>query len=268
MIGRRVEALEQRLGIKLLHRSTRRLAVTEEGSAYAKICRFLIDDLDHLESSISERKYNVSGHLLVSAPASFGRLHVAAHAMSFMQKHPNVEMSFNLSDEMIDFAKEGYDLAIRFGDVVDPSYVAVKLARNRRVVCGTKPYLEKYGIPTSINDLVDHNCLTFNLRGSQQRHWQFMEKGKAVNVKVKGHLSCNDGDVLHQWTLKHMGLQWRSYWEVEKYILSGELVAVLEQYELPDYDIMAVYPQSRFIPAKVRKFIEHLKNIYSTQEVW
>ena len=95
-----------------------------------------------------------------------------------------------------------------------------------------------------------------------------MEKGKAVNVKVKGHLSSNNGDVLHQWILKHMGLQWRSYWEVEKYILSGELVAVLEQFELPDYDIMAVYPQSRFIPAKVRRFIEHLKNIYSTQEVW
>ncbi|MFC4271296.1 LysR family transcriptional regulator [Sneathiella chungangensis] len=265
MIGRRVDALEQRLGTKLIHRSTRHLAITEEGSVYAKTCKVLLDELNQLESSLSERNFKVSGHLLVSAPASFGRLHVAAHAHSFMEKYPNVEMSFNLSDELIDFANERYDISIRFGDVVDPKCTAVRLARNRRVVCATKKYLDKYGTPTSIDDLADHNCLSFNLRGSLQRQWKFKLKGNIVNVRVKGSFSCNDGDILHHWTLQDLGLQWRSYWEVEQYIKSGKLIPVLEKYELPDYDIMAVYPKSRFVPAKVRMFIEHLKEIYAKQ---
>ncbi len=268
MIGRRIDALERRLGVKLLHRSTRHLSLTEEGVLYSERCRRLIAELDQAEEAIAESRHVVSGHLLVSAPASFGRMHVAAHALSFLERHPQVEVSFNLSDQVVDMARDRYDVCIRMGGVVDPNCVAIRLARNRRVVCGSPDYLARRGTPACIEDLAFHNCLTFNRHGGLRRHWQFNVKGSVVSVSVKGDLDCNDGDVLHYWTLRGRGLQWRSRWEVQDQLDSGELVTVLDSFELADYDILAVYPRNQFVPAKVRMFINHLKAIYDQQPYW
>lgn len=268
MLGRRIDALERRLGIKLLHRSTRRLVLTEAGTLFLEHARKLLADLETLETLVSEGRDEASGHLIVSAPAAFGRLHVAPHAPAFLARHPKVRISFNLTDQVVDLVREGYELGIRIGGVPDPSSVALRLAANRRVVCATPAYLARCGTPRTLDDLAQHNCLAFNLAGGQQRGWYFQVDGKVVTVKVAGNVDCNDGELLHRWAGEGLGLAWRSTWEIEAQLAAGELVTVLDDYALPDYDIMAVYMPQRHLPARVRAFIEMLKATYAQAGYW
>jgi DNA-binding transcriptional LysR family regulator len=268
MLGRRIDALERRLGVKLLHRTTRHLTLTESGSVFLEHCRRLLADIDLAETIVSEGRDQASGHLIVSAPAAFGRLHVAPHAPAYLAANPNVQISFNLTDHVVDLVREGYELGIRIGGVLDPSFVAVRLATNRRVVCGTPDYFARCGVPRTLEELAQHNCLAFNLQGGQQRGWYFQKDGKPVTVKVNGNLDCNDGELLHRWASEGLGLAWRSTWEIQAQLASGELVTVLDEYALPDYDIMAVYMQQRHLPARVRSFIDTLKAVYAQPGYW
>lgn len=268
MLGRRIDALEKRLGVKLMHRSTRHLTLTEQGSVYLDHCRKLLSELDRAEQVISEGRHKATGHLVVSTPAAFGRKHVAPHAPAFLQANPDVRISFNLTDRVVDLVREGYDLSIRIGGAIDPNFVAVKLAVNRRVVCASPAYLEKHGIPNTLDDLEQHNCLAFNLQGGQQRGWYFKHGSKPVTIRVNGNLDCNDGELLHRWACEGLGLGWRSTWEIQSELASGELVTVLDDYALDNYDIMAVYPQQRHLPAKIRFFIDMLKSVYAQAGYW
>jgi len=268
MLGRRIDALERRLGVKLLHRTTRHLTLTESGSVFLEHCRRLLADIDQAETIVSEGRDQASGHLIVSAPAAFGRLHVAPHAPAYLAANPNVQISFNLTDHVVDLVREGYELGIRIGGVLDPSFVAVRLATNRRVVCGTPDYFARFGVPRTLEELAQHNCLAFNLQGGQQRGWYFQKDGKPVTIKVNGNLDCNDGELLHRWASEGLGLAWRSTWEIQAQLASGELVTVLDEYALPDYDIMAVYMQQRHLPARVRSFIDTLKAVYAQPGYW
>jgi DNA-binding transcriptional LysR family regulator len=268
MLGRRIDALEKRLGVKLMHRTTRHLTLTEEGTVFLDHCRKLLGDLDHAEKIIAEGRHKATGHLVVSAPAAYGRKHVAPHAPAFIAANPEVQISFNLTDRVVDLVREGYDLSIRIGGAIDPNFVAVKLASNRRVVCGTPEYFERNGIPRTLEDLEHHNCLAFNLQGGQQRGWYFQQNGKPVTIKVNGSLDCNDGELLHRWACESLGLAWRSTWEILSELASGELITVLDEYALDNYDIMAVYPQQRHLPAKIRFFIDMLKSVYAQPGYW
>lgn len=268
MLGRRIDALERRLGVKLLHRTTRHLTLTESGSVFLEHCRRLLADIDMAETIVSEGRDQASGHLIVSAPAAFGRLHVAPHAPAFLAANPNVQISFNLTDHVVDLVREGYELGIRIGGVLDPSFVAVRLATNRRVVCGTPDYFARCGVPRTLEELAQHNCLAFNLQGGQQRGWYFQKEGKPVTIKVNGNLDCNDGELLHRWASEGLGLAWRSTWEIQAQLAAGELVTVLDEFALPDYDIMAVYMQQRHLPARVRSFIDTLKAVYAQPGYW
>ncbi|MGM3274614.1 LysR family transcriptional regulator [Ralstonia sp. 24A2] len=268
MIGRRINALEARLGVKLLHRSTRRIAVTEQGAVFMEQCKKALGELDRAELLVAEGRHKATGHLIVSAPAAFGRKHVAPHAPDFLRANPDVRCSFNLTDRVVDLVREGYDVGIRIGGAIDPNFVAIRLASNKRVVCGTPAYFAKHGVPRTLDDLEKHNCLAFNLQGGQQRGWYFQQNGKAVTVKVSGNLDCNDGELLHRWMGEGLGLGWRSTWEIQPELESGALMTVLDDYALPDYDILAVYPQQRPVPAKIRFFIEHLKAVYAQVGYW
>lgn len=268
MLGRRIDALERRLGVKLLHRTTRHLTLTESGSLFLEHCRKLLADIEMAETIVSEVRDQASGHLIVSAPAAFGRLHVAPHAPAFLAANPRVQISFNLTDHVVDLVREGYELGIRIGGVLDPSFVAVRLASNRRVVCGTPDYFARCGVPRTLDELAQHNCLAFNLQGGQQRGWYFQVDGKPVTVKVNGNLDCNDGELLHRWASEGLGLAWRSTWEIQAQLAAGELITVLDEYALPDYDIMAVYMQQRHLPARVRSFIDTLKEVYAAPGYW
>jgi len=268
MIGRRINALEARLGVKLLHRSTRRIAVTEQGAVFMEQCKKALGELDRAELLVAEGRHKATGHLIVSAPAAFGRKNVAPHAPDFLRANPDVRISFNLTDRVVDLVREGYDVGIRIGGAIDPNFVAIRLASNKRVVCGTPAYFAKHGVPRTLDDLARHNCLAFNLQGGQQRGWYFQQNGKAVTVKVNGNLDCNDGELLHRWMGEGLGLGWRSTWEIQPELESGALMTVLDDYALPDYDILAVYPQQRPVPAKIRFFIEHLKTVYGQAGYW
>jgi len=268
VMGRRLDALEKRLGVKLMHRSTRGLTLTELGEQFLDQSRSLLREFDEIERAVSAGRELVRGHLVVSPPAPLGRRHVAPHAIAFKARHPGLRMSFNFTDSVVDLVREGYDMAIRIGEVTDPNYVAVRLFPNRRVVCGTPDYFERHGIPRQPEDLVRHNCLAFNLAGGQQRGWSFLREGKLFAVRVEGDLACNDGELLYGWVKQGLGVGWRSTWEIQAELKRGELVTVLDEFAVPSYDIQAVYPQQRHLPAKVRRFIDHLKAIYQREGCW
>jgi DNA-binding transcriptional LysR family regulator len=268
VMGRRLDALEKRLGVKLMHRSTRGLTLTELGEQFLDQSRSLLREFDEIERAVSAGRDAVRGHLVVSAPAAFGRRHVAPYATAFKARHPGLRMSFNFTDSVVDLVREGYDMAIRIGEVTDPNYVAVRLFPNRRMVCGTPDYFERHGIPRQPEDLARHNCLAFNLAGGQQRGWTFQRDGRLFAVRVEGDLACNDGELLYGWVKQGLGVGWRSTWEIQAELKRGELVTVLDEFAVPSYDIQAVYPQQRHLPAKVRRFIDHLKAIYQREGYW
>ncbi|MGF6396254.1 LysR family transcriptional regulator [Pseudomonas plecoglossicida] len=268
ILGRRLDSLEKRLGVKLMHRSTRGLKLTALGEQLLERATRLLLDFDDLEAAICSSASLVKGSLQISAPAAFGRVHVAPHALEFQHRFPNVKLAFNLTDSVVDLVSEGYDLSIRIGEVRDPNYVAVKLFPNKRVVCGTPAYFARHGRPQTLEDLADHNCLAFTLQGGQQRGWTFMRDGRPVAMKVSGNLACNDGELLAAWMQQGVGIGWRSTWEIQAELDAGTLVTVLDEFALPDYDIQAVWPQQRHLPAKVRFFVDYLKEVYNVPGYW
>jgi len=268
VMGRRLDGLEARLGVRLMHRSTRGLTLTALGEQFLEQCRQLLRDFDTVESGISADRSSVRGHLVISAPAAFGRRHIAPLAPAFRATYPELKLSFNFTDSVVDLVREGYDMALRIGEVSDPNYVAVPLYPNRRVVCGTPEYFERHGVPRTPEDLAEHNCLAFNLQGGQQRGWNFIRDGKLTAVRVDGDLACNDGELLYTWVKQGLGIGWRSTWEIQAELKRGELVTVLDEFAAPNYPIQAVYPQQRYLPAKVRHYIDYLKEIYNRPGYW
>ncbi|MCG2584635.1 LysR family transcriptional regulator [Massilia sp. TS11] len=267
MIGRRLDALEARLGVKLLTRTTRKLALTNEGAAFLEDCQRILTDLEDAEAAVSERSAHASGHLLISAPAGFGRQHVAPLVPSFLAEHRAVTINLNLSDRIVDVVGEGVDVAIRIAALPDSSLVSVKLADNHRVVVATPAYLKRHGRPQTLADLERHQCLAISSEGSQ-RGWTFRDNGKLVTLKVSGAMVCNDGAVLHDWALAGKGLAWRSMWEVGQDIEDGRLVSVLDDYAAPGNDIYAVFAQRRHLPLRIRAFVDFLRHTYAQADYW
>ena len=267
MIGRRLDALEERLGVKLLQRSTRKIALTNEGVAFLEDCQRILADLEDAETAVSERSARASGHLLVSAPAGFGRQHVAPLVPSFLAEHRDVSITLSLNDRVVDLIGEGIDVAIRIAALSDSNLIGVKLADNKRVVVASPAYLKKHGTPASLDDLAKHNCLAMGSDGSQ-RGWTFRQNGKNVTIKVGGNMECNDGAVLHEWALSGKGLAWRSMWEVGTAIETGELVTVLDEFAAPGNDIYAVFAQRRHLPLRIRAFVDYLRHAYAQSDYW
>lgn len=267
MIGRRLDALEARLGVKLLQRTTRRLALTDEGAAFLEDCQRILAELEEAESAVSARSAHARGHLLVSAPAGFGRQHVAPLLPSFLAEHRDLTVNLNLNDRVVDVIGEGVDVAIRIASLGDSSLVGVKLADNHRVVVAAPAYLKRHGTPQTLADLARHNCLAISSEGSQ-RGWTFREGGKTVTLKVAGNMECNDGTVLHEWALGGKGLAWRSMWEVGTQIENGELVTVLDDFAAPGNDIYAVFAQRRHLPLRIRAFVDFLRRAYAQADYW
>ncbi len=267
MIGRRLDALEARLGVKLLQRTTRKLVLTNEGTAFLEDCQRILAELEDAESAVAERSAKATGHLLVSAPAGFGRQHVAPLLPSFLAEHREVTVNLNLNDRVVDVVGEGVDVAIRIASLEDSSLVGVKLADNQRVLVATPAYLKRHGTPHTLAELARHNCLAISSEGSQ-RGWTFRENGKIVTLKVAGNMVCNDGAVLHDWALAGRGLAWRSMWEVHAEIEDGRLRTVLDQYAAPGNDIYAVFAQRRHLPLRIRAFVDFLRHAYAQPGYW
>lgn len=268
IIGRRLDALEARLGVKLLLRTTRRVSLTVEGSAFLEDCQRILHDFHNAETTVSLGGVKASGHVRVTAPAGFGRRHVAPLIPGFLKANPEVSISLELADRLADIVNEGIDVAIRIGHLDDSNLVGVKLAANRRVVVASPAYLAAHGTPRVPADLAAHQCLTFGRYGSQTRGWLFEIDGQVDALRVAGTMACNDGAVLHDWALAGHGLAWRSLWEVAGDLKAGRLVSVLDDYCAPDNAIYAVFAQRRHLALRVRMFIECLKQTYGSDAYW
>ncbi|MDO8719567.1 MAG: LysR family transcriptional regulator [Polaromonas sp.] len=288
IMGRRLDALEERLGVKLLVRTTRRITLTHEGSAFLEDCQRLLADLANAEASVSAGGVKASGHLRITAPAGFGRRHVAPLVPLFRAQHAEVTITLNLSDRVVDLAGEGFDCAVRVGDMPDSSLVSVRMADNRRLCVATPRYLQLHGTPQHPGELAKFDCLTLSSDASQTRGWAFRIPRHAqglqcegvladapadgdaeiIHLKPGGPLDCSDGQVLHDWCLAGCGIAWRSTWEVESELAAGRLVAVLEDFAAPPNGIYAVFPQRKHLPLRVRLWIDFLKHHYSRPEFW
>jgi DNA-binding transcriptional LysR family regulator len=269
IIGRRIDALEARLGVKLLIRTTRKVSLTYEGSGFFEECQQVLRDLADAESGVSLGGVKPSGHLRLTAPAGFGRRHVAPLLPGFLERHPEVSVSLDLTDRVVDLISEGFDCAVRIGELPDSSLVGLRLAENRRVVVASPAYLNRAGLPERPEDLARHACLSFGHSGPQSRGWQFRRPdGSTFTQRVSGPLECSDGAVLHAWTLAGCGLAWRSLWEVQADIDAGRLCTVLDEFAAPPTGIFAVYPQRKHLPLRVRAFVEHLRQTYGHPQYW
>ena len=272
IMGRRIDALEERLGVKLLLRTTRRLTLTHEGSAFLEDCQRLLVEFANAEASVSAGGVKASGHLRVTAPAGFGRRHVAPLVPRFHALHPEVTISLNLSDRVVDVAGESFDCAVRVGDLPDSSLVSLRLADNRRRCVATPAFLQRHGTPHHPSDLMRFACLTLSSDASQTRGWAFSVASsgepETIHMKPTGPFDCSDGQVLHDWCLAGHGIAWRSSWEIEAEVEAGLLVPVLDDFAAPPNGIYAVFPQRKHLALRVRLWLDFLKAEYGRPEFW
>ena len=269
MVGRRIDQLEQQLGVKLFKRSTRKITLTSEGTAFFEDVRNILNELRAAEEALSVGAKSATGRLVVSAPTAFGRKHIAPHLPAFVAAHPNLTVTLHLSERVVDLKNERVDLAIRIADLKNADLIASRLARNHRVVVSAPDYIKRHGKPGLLTDLALHNCLVTATQEGLSDNWSFRDAaGKTVSVKVAGHLHCNDGEVLTRWALAGHGLAWRSAWEVSEEIEKGRLVELLPKFAAPGNDIHAVYSDRKFLPAKVRVFIDFLKMTFGDPPYW
>ncbi len=268
VIGRRLDALEHRLGVKLLVRTTRRISLTHEGSAFLEDCQRLLADWANAEASVSAGGVKASGHLRITSPAGFGRRHVAPLVPRFLAAHPEVSLSLNLADRLVDIAGDGFDCAVRVGDLPDSRLVSVRLADNRRLCVATPDYLQRAGTPRHPSELARHECLALSSDASQTRGWAFRVDGEVIHLRPVGRLDCTDGQVLHAWCSAGLGIAWRSAWEVEHEVQAGSLVSVLDAYAAPPNGVYAVFPHARHLALRVRLWIDFLKHHYGDSAYW
>ncbi|VVE31068.1 HTH-type transcriptional regulator DmlR [Pandoraea commovens] len=263
-VSKRVGMLEADLGTRLLHRSTRRVAITDAGERVYAWAEKILDDVSHLMEDVSSTRQVPRGTLRVSSSFGFGR-HVVAPAMSRLRAlHPQLNVRLDLFDRIVDVAAEGYDLDVRIGDEIAPHLIARKLADNHRVLCASAAYLEAHGTPRQLSDLAGHACIVIKERDHPFGMWRLQQRGESVSLKVTGPLSTNHGEVAVQWALDGQGIVLRSMWDVGALIARGELVQVLPDVTQPA-NVWAVYPSRVASSAKVRACVEFLAGEFQTQ---
>ncbi|CAL93864.1 LysR substrate-binding domain-containing protein [Azoarcus olearius] len=257
-VSKRLAQIEQRLGVRLLNRSTRRVSLTDEGELYLEHARRIVADIEDMEASLGSRRAAPKGLLRVNATLGFGRTTIAPIVSAFARQHPEVEVQLQLTDAPIDLVATGFDLAIRFGELPDSRLSARKLMSNRRFLCASPAYLDAHGTPQTPAELARHACILHRQNDDAYGIWRLARGRHVETVKVRGTLSSNDGDVVLGWALDGHGILIRSEWDLAKYLESGRLRAVLPDYTLPTADLYAVYPARRNQPARVRAFIDFL----------
>ncbi len=262
LIARRVDALEARLGVRLFVRSTRKLALTSEGHTLFVQAQDILKSLQETETRIGQGSAKPVGLLRITAPAGFGRRHVAPLMPALCARHPGLEVALDLSDDFVDLANDRFDCAIRIGELSDSSLVGTRLADNQRVVVGSPGYLKTHGTPKHPDELSTHQCLPLSARSGQARGWLFQINGEPVWHSIEGQMACSDGSVLHQWCLNGHGLAWRSLWEVSHDIAAGKLVTVLDGFRAPPNGVFALTPQRTLTPLRVKVLIDWLKYHY------
>ncbi|WOT05079.1 LysR substrate-binding domain-containing protein [Shewanella youngdeokensis] len=252
-VSRQISALEARLAAKLFHRTTRKVSVTEAGQIYYLHCRQVLDGLDEAERAITNLQTTPRGLLKITAPVTYGEGIIAPLINQFLALHPALEIQFNLTNLKIDLIDQGYDLAIRLGQLEDSSMMAKRLGSRTQYVCASPSYLATYGLPYTFSELDQHNCLV-----GTRDYWRFQENGKARNIRVKGNLSCNSGYALVDAAIKGLGIIQLPDYYVSELIEVGKLIPLLENQRQADEGIWALYPHNRHLSPKVQMLLDFL----------
>lgn len=259
MMSKRISRLEARLGVRLVHRTTRRLALTEEGASLHRDLVAILDAIQQAEQRVTSRHRSASGPLRISAPTSFGRLHVAPHVGRFLDLHPRVDLELNLSDAYEDLLAERIDVAIRITSDIPLHLEGHHLATNRRILCASPAYLAAHGIPDKIADLPRHRLLA----ADGQLPWRLVNGRARKLIDGQSHVRTNSSEIVRELALTGVGIALRSLWDVGDLIAEGSLVRVLDSWEGPvDLAVHAVHPRAAGRPAAVDAFIGFLRETF------
>ncbi|MGP5541284.1 LysR family transcriptional regulator [Psychrobacter celer] len=268
-VSRQISALEKRLNIKLLYRTTRKVSLTEEGRVFYQHCRGVLDGLDAAEQAVSNLQSKPQGRIKLTAPVTYGEQQLLPLINDFMVQYRDIEVTAFLSNQKIDLIEGGYDLAVRIGKLSDSTMMAKKLSRRTNFVCAAPAYLKRYGTPHTLSDLYKHNCLL-----GTRDYWHFIENDKQANkavdqqahkptdteknLRVSGSVQYNSGHSLVDAALKGLGIVQLPDYYVQQYLASGALVSVLDNYREPEESIWAIYPHNRHLSPKIRLLVDYL----------
>ncbi len=260
-ISKRIALLEKALDVCLLHRTTRRVAITEDGERIYEWAQRILNDVDQMVDEVSSLRQEPQGTLRIVTSFGFGRRFVAPALSELAAQYPGLELRLDVSDRLLDMVSEGFDLDIRIGDDIAPNLIARKLAPNHRILCAAPEYLAKHGEPRSLNELSGRACLVIKERDHPFGIWRLQSAAGEETVKVTGALSSNHGEIVHQWCLEGQGIALRSFWDVKENIEGGRLVHILPEYTQPA-NIWAVYVSRLATSAKIRVTVEFLRNYF------
>ncbi|TWC68324.1 LysR family transcriptional regulator [Herbaspirillum sp. SJZ099] len=257
-VGKLVTRMEERLGVLLFQRSTRHMALTPEGKLFYESCVCILDDIERAESDITQKSVAAHGHLRISVTLPFGTHQVLPLIPEFHERYPGIILDISLTDALVDLQKDQADIAIRMGPLADASIHARKLGQSRRAVVASPAYLKRFGIPQTPDDLVGHKCFNFNFRRAMDE-WPFKVGRSTVRLPVTGGMLTNNGETMRELTLAGLGIGRLGMFHVGPDIQAGRLVEILKEYNPGDIeDIHAIYNSQRYMPARVRLFIDFL----------
>lgn len=265
-VSRYVADLEQRLGVRLLHRTTRKLSPTTEGEIFHARCRELLDNLDEAEAEISSRSGEASGLLKVNVPVTFGLMHLAPLWPAFLARHPRLDLDITLSDRVVDLVEDGVDLAVRIGQLPVSSLISRKLASTRLVLCAAPGYLARRGEPQHPTEIVQHEVISYSLFASGE-HWRFTGPDGEVAVTVLPRVRTNSGDTCRAAALQDQGIVLQPTFIVGADLAQGRLRELMPAYRSFELGVYAVYPSRRFVSPKVRLLIDFLVEAFA-HPVW
>ena len=256
-VSRYVSDLEERLGVRLLQRTTRKLSLTEEGRSFYARCKAVLADVQAAESEITSKSLVVNGLIKINVPVSFGLLELAPRWADFMSKYPELTLDITLSDRMVDLVEEGFDLAVRIASLPSSSLISRKLASTKMVLCASPTYIKKHGKPKHPSDLANHAVLSYSLLATGDT-WEFDGKEGKVKVNVRPIMRSNSGDTCVAAARKHKGIIGQPSFMVNEDLKRGTLVELIPQFRLPEFGIYALYPSRQYVSPKVRALINFL----------
>lgn len=267
MATRYVAQLEAHLGVRLLNRTTRKLSLTEAGNDYYERAAQVLAMVEEAASSVVQEASVPRGTLRVASSHAFGVRHLGWAITEYLQRYPGVQVDVTLNDRVVDLVEEGFDLGIRVATQIHPGLIARKLTRARIVTCASPGYLKKHGVPKSPEELADHNCLSYayvNL----PNEWHFRRKGVERKVLVSGDLRGNSGDILRNAAVEGLGVILQPTFLIYEALREKKLVRILSDWEADDLTVFAVYPNRKFLPPKVRSFIDFLAERFGPEPYW
>lgn len=262
----RLAAMETRLGVRLVNRTTRRLSLTTEGELYLLHASRILQDLRDMENLLTNGSQSPRGPIRLNATLGFGRTVIAPLVSRFCKIYPDVQVSLEVTDRPVDLIENSFDLAIRFGELPDSRLNARRIMSNRRFLCASPLYLQQHGTPHTLKDLQQHRCIVHRQNNEAHGSWRFSKGKKTELIKVDAALASNDGDIVMEWALDGLGILIRSEWDLNRYLESGRLTRILTDYTLPSADLFVYYPGQQHLPARVRKLIDFLADLLGHQK--